>query len=587
MNLLIPLLLTHIAAGGDHVLYVSWGDQILHRRAADRLDTPAKIAASVPEWTAMAGAETVYWRISSWRIRQDHDVRRTSVTRYWEAVDAAHAAGDPELAAAQAAHAAGRQIYAYETLFDEGAPTDIRYGDNTPFPWQSRFTIEHPEYLVVDRTGTQRQWGVLEYAWPEVRQFMMQRFLTFLDRYPFDGVYLCTRTHSKPADTADQFGYGEPIVAEFRRRYGVDIRTQPFDHAAWERLRGEYLTQFLREFSVALHARGKQLSIGIPLGDCLGPPYGHLALDWPTWVKEGLIDELVVGVRTGNEHYPSMRGHDRERGYRLSADENWGLPDWRQEVVDRYGPACRAAGVKLRKAWGTPGPAMQADLAALPLDGFMIDATSLVARGGYLALPSTPAHDLADGRFTLSLWLKPADVADYPRLVSKYDHALPENAGRGWEIYLGEGGTVVVRVNDGASDRHLTTKLTVPSGRWSHLVCVGEGAGGRWKVYLDGRLDEVTLPAPTAIRAVPCELLLGRYAGEGRPFRGALRDFGLYTTPRAADDLPDTAPDLLASYRLDGLDGGPAQGVPAATPRLLRSAALQVEPGALWFGPLP
>jgi len=586
MNLATAMLLTILAAAGDHVMYVSWGDQILDRRAADRLDTPSKIAACVPEWMGMAGAETVYWRISSWRIQQDHEIRRQYVSKYWDAVDAAYAAGDPNLAAADAVHGAGGQIYAYETLFDEGSPTSVLYGDRTPFPWQSRFTIEHPEYLVVDRSGTQHQWGVLEYAWPEVRQFMIQRFLTFLDRYPFDGVYLCTRTHSKPAETADQFGYAEPIVAEFQRRYGVDIRTQQFDRQAWEKLRGEYLTQFLREFSAALHQRGKKLAIGIPLGDVLGPPYGHLALDWPTWVKEGLIDELTIGIRTGNEHYPSMRGQDRDRGYRLSADEDWGMPDWRQEVAQRYGPACRAAGVTLRRAWGLPGPSLQADLAALPLDGFMINATSLISRGGYLAVPPRPELDLADGKFTLSLHLKPADVDNFPRLASKYDHTLPDNAGRGWEVYLDEGGTVVLRVNDGVSDRHLTTKLTVPVGRWSHLVCVSEGVGGKLKVYLDGQLDEVTLPAPSAIRAVPCELLLGRYAGEGRPYHGAMRDFRVYASPRSPDDLPDAAPDLVARYRLDALDGGPV-GSPAASPRLLRSGALKVEPDVLWFGPLP
>lgn len=586
MNLTTLGLLTILAAGGDHVMYVSWGDQVLAQRAGDRLDTPAKIANSVPEWMGLAGAKTVYWRISSWRIRQDHEIRRQYVSNYWDAVDAAYAAGDPNVAAADAVHAAGGRIYAYETLFDEGSPTSVLYGDKTPFPWQSRFTIEHPEYLVVDRTGTRYQWGVLEYAWPNARQFISGRFLAFLEQYPFDGVYLCTRTHSQPAAAADEFGYAAPIVAEFQRRYGVDIRTQAFDHQAWEKLRGEYLTQFLREFSAVLHARGKKLAIGIPLGDVLGPPYGHLALDWPTWVKDGLIDELVIGVQSGNWHYPSMRGHDRERGYRLSADEGWGVPDWRAEVGARYGPACRAAGVKLRKAWGLPGPAMAADLAALPLDGFMVDATSLVARGGYLALPTTPGMDFADGRFTVSVWLKPANVADYPRLVSRYDHSLPDNAGRGWEVYLDQGGQVVLRVNDGGSDRHLTTHLTVPAERWSHLVCVSEGAGGRLKVYLDGRLDESTLPAPATIRRVPCELLLGRYAGEGRPFRGAMRDFRLYATPRAPDDLPDTAPDLLARYRLDALDGGPVGAAPAS-PRLLRAATTELEPGALWFGPLP
>lgn len=586
LALLLGLAVAGAPVSGQPALYVSWGDQILARREADRLDTPARIAASLPEWMGLAGAPTVYWRISSWRIRQDHEVRRTTLSRYWEAVDQAFAAGDPLRAAADTVHAAGGTIYAYETLFDEGSPASVLYGDTAPFPWQSRFTIEHPEFLVTDRAGTGHQWGVLEYAWPEVRRFMIARFVKFLDDYPYDGIYLCTRTHSPPASRADEYGYGAPIVAEFQRRYGVDLRTEAFDPRAWEALRGEYLTEFLRELSAVLHARGKRLAIGIPFGDVLGPPYGHLALDWPTWVRDRLIDELVVGVQTGNWHYPSLRGHDRSRGYRLSADEGWGLPDEATELAERYGPACRAAGVVLRRWWGHSAvpPAVPADG---PLDGYLIDATTLAYGGGTLALPTPPGTDLADGRFTLSLWVKPAERADAARLISRYDHTLPDDAGRGWEVYLPDDGTVVVRWNDGQTDEHLTTRQTLPVGEWSHLVVVSEGAGGEVRVFVNGQADPATRPAPARLRAVPCELLLGQYAGGTRRFRGAVRDLRLYTTPRTPADLPATAADLLLNYRLDALDGGPVPGLPPARPLRLRSVAATIEPGALWLGPLP
>lgn len=568
------LLLILLATAPDNVLYISWGDQILDPREADRLDTPAKIAATLPAWCDLAQANTIYWRASDWRIRRGHEIRRTSVPAYWAAVDAALAAGDPYLAARDAARATGRRIYGYFTIYDDGCPTDVLYGDSTPFPWQARFGIEHPEYIVCDRTGAARQWGVYDYAYPAVRQYMIERFLAFLDEYDYDGIYVCTRTHSKPAERADQFGYNEPVVEEFRRRYGVDIRSQPFDQEAWEALRGEYLSTFLRELRTALAARGKRLAIGIPIGDVIGPPYGHLRLDWPTWAREKLIDELVVGINSGDFHYPSMRGRDRERGYRLSQNEGWGLPDWQTEFRERYGPLCRTNGVVLRRAWGLPGPRASRLAAELGFDGYLVNGTSLADAAGTLEVPDHPSLAFADGRLTISLWVKPARLDDYPRLVSKYDHTLPDSTGRGWEVYL-DAGQVVFRLNDGERDHVLTSRSAVAAGRWTHLVCVSDGAGGQMRIYLDGRADEADTAAPAAVRAAPVGLSIGQYAGLGRPFQGWLADLRLYAAPRRPDDLPDEAPDLVG--RWDFGAGGPevpnlAGPAPAAVRVLLTTA---------------
>lgn len=540
------LLALMVAPSGDNALYVSWGDQILAPRPADRLDTPAQINERLPQWCALAQTDTIYWRASAWRIRHGHEVRRQYVAKYWDAVDAAYAAGDPYATAVSTAHRDGRRIYGYLTLFDDGSPTSVRYGDSTPFPWQSQFSIDHPEYLVCDRSGQARQWGVYEYAYPEVRRYMIQRCLALLDQYPFDGIYLCCRTHSKPAEAADQFGFNQPVVDEYRRRYGVDLRTAEFDPATWEALRGEYLTLFLRELHAELAQRGKRLAIGIPLGDSLGPPYGHLQLDWPSWVKDRLIDELVVGIRTGNEHYPSMKGHDRERGYRFSADEGWGLPDWTEEVKNRYGPACREAGVLLRH-FGLPSRGNERLKQSLGLDGWLVSAATLANAAGYLTVPDHPALAFADGRLTISVWLKPDGLDNYPRLLSKYDHTAPDNAGRGYEIYLDDG-HVVWRLNDGSAEHVLTTEGQVPVGRWTHLVCVSEGAGGRLRVYLDGQPDSVTTPAATQLRVTPVELVIGAYAGGGRPYQGALAELRLYASARTPDRLPDEATDLVARF---------------------------------------
>src|SRR5690348_17622517 len=63
----------------------------------------------------------------------------------------------------------------------------------------------------------------------------------------YDGIFFYTYIENCGARYLDEYGFNEPIVSEFKRRHGVDIRNQPFDKQAWYVLRGEYMTQFIRD----------------------------------------------------------------------------------------------------------------------------------------------------------------------------------------------------------------------------------------------------------------------------------------------------------------------------------------------------
>lgn len=175
-------------------------------------------------------------------------------------------------------HAQQMEVFGWITVFDEGTPADVEYMvpdeakkswpmyDHAPtrFLWVTKFTQQHPEFLVTDRARKRVQHGVMEYAYPEVRRYMRKVIQDLVERYDVDGVFLSTRSHSVPAEHGDQFGFNEPVVKEFERRYGVNILKSVFDLEQWRQLRGGYLTRFLREVNRDLKARGKQLSIGIP-----------------------------------------------------------------------------------------------------------------------------------------------------------------------------------------------------------------------------------------------------------------------------------------------------------------------------------
>src|SRR5262249_36782477 len=124
---------------------------------------------------------------------------------------------------------------------------------------QSRFTLEHPEWMPVDRQGVRAQSGPIEYCYPEARKAVIDMWLSYLDRDQLDGIMFYTYCETYAIRFEDEFGYGQPIVDEYKRRYGVDIRTEKFDRNLWRHLRGEYVTQYLRELKEALRARGKKL----------------------------------------------------------------------------------------------------------------------------------------------------------------------------------------------------------------------------------------------------------------------------------------------------------------------------------------
>src|SRR5438132_14252827 len=88
-------------------------------------------------------------------------------------------------------------------------------------------------------------------------------YLFYLDRDHMDGITFFTYCENYGIRFEDEFGFNQPIVDEYKRRYGTDIRTQDFDKHLWRYLRGECVTKFLQELKAALKPYGKKLGMSL------------------------------------------------------------------------------------------------------------------------------------------------------------------------------------------------------------------------------------------------------------------------------------------------------------------------------------
>jgi len=388
-----------------NIVSVSWADHLVFGDGDGRLDTPAAIERRMAVWREELGAGALHWRVLRSRI----------AGRFHAARGYRH----PSLAASRSitwddfaqvpalARQAGLEAWLYVSLFDEGWPLapareraeshhNAMHGQHVA--WQSELTRTHPEWLVADRAGRTRQRGVVSLAYPEARRAFVERWSRLIAPTHFDGLFICFRSQSRPADDGDQFGFNEPVREDFRRRYGADILRDDFDRQAWRDLLGEYITALLVELREALTRLGladRRIGVGVARGDVLGPPLGNTTLHWRDWVRQGLIDHLVVDQSSSqcpsmwHQLWPMHRG----TGYTQNYLDGHGLPGLADHLRTTYAPAIRGSAARLfvARQWSSRCGEVEADLRAIPgvaglvFSSFRHDNPAAIARGDWRA----------------------------------------------------------------------------------------------------------------------------------------------------------------------------------------------------------
>ena len=170
--------------------------------------------------------------------------------------------------------------------------------------------FERPRKYWCSRDGSRFYHGIPAYGDPEVQE----RLLALVDEtleYGVDGVYLSTRSHSWYAcfctsgwdEQLEPFGFNECVVAEYRRRHGVDLRYDDYDHEEFLRIKGEQFSSVLSRAGDRLHAADRSFIVGVSPDryelcvefEAKGRPGGqhlHLYKDWEKWAGERAIDGL-------------------------------------------------------------------------------------------------------------------------------------------------------------------------------------------------------------------------------------------------------------------------------------------------------
>jgi HEAT repeat protein len=290
-----------ILSTGDNLFYYKWFP----------IDSPRGVGASFDIFKSHYNVDRIVWRgaQAQWMARDNifRPEPEETADLYVMEMDLetkdrlSHKAGDE-------ARKRGLAYWGYMPLFEVGASAEaVAMAGVGPYNFEEKFRAEHPEYRLYDRAGM-TSGGTIEFGYPEVRKAFLDQYDRFLstggDFAIYDGIIFYTYVENFFPRFSDQFIYSDVAAKDFKARYGADVYTQPFDLDKYLALRGEYVTQYLREMRTVFDKHGKKLAFYIdarePEIPMRWPSYpdilvpGRVTMDWRTWVKEGLVDEIAL-----------------------------------------------------------------------------------------------------------------------------------------------------------------------------------------------------------------------------------------------------------------------------------------------------
>ncbi len=211
----------------------------------------------------------------------------------------------PAEVAAEHAHRIGIKFDIYFRMALQGSTPPAR-----AFP--KSFVRRHPEFRIVAKDGTPVPKA--SYAFPQTRKFMLSLIHEATDRFNVDGVSLCfTRG---PA----YVGYEQPVIDDFKKRYGEDPREVKEDDPRLMQLQAGYVTELVRGARQLVDEigtkKGKKIQLSVQVSYRQGKNL-YWNMDVETWLKEGLLDVIIHGAL--GKFYELGKAHGCKTYYDIGA----------------------------------------------------------------------------------------------------------------------------------------------------------------------------------------------------------------------------------------------------------------------------
>jgi len=162
-------------------------------------------------------------------------------------------------------------------------------------PPTSELALTHPNWLTQERDGDKISISAAgEVAWlnpfhPEVQKFLTELVLEAVSNYDLDGIQFDDHT-SLPKT----FGYDRYTVNLYRQETKKVAPANPND-ADWVKWRANKLTAFMVRLSKAVKQRKPNVIFSVSPNH-YEFAYKQQLQDWLGWVRQNIVDELIVQV---------------------------------------------------------------------------------------------------------------------------------------------------------------------------------------------------------------------------------------------------------------------------------------------------
>lgn len=168
-------------------------------------------------------------------------------------------------------------------------------------PADSQLAKHHPQWLTarLDGTTVWLEGNVHERVWlnplhPEVQAFMSDLIVEIVSQYDVDGIQLDDH-FGFPSD----FGYDDYTVKLYQKEHNGKLPPSDYQNEEWIRWRANKITDYMKTLFAQIKQNNPTAIVSVspnPQGFSLN----SYLLDWYTWERAGLIEELVVQVYRHN-----------------------------------------------------------------------------------------------------------------------------------------------------------------------------------------------------------------------------------------------------------------------------------------------